>query len=749
MFGPGAEDPTKAIDFDGTDKEVFRTSLVAEWAVSDTITLTSLTGYTDASISTSQDIGKWFEDKCGPNQAALLIPNSNPLVQPGDANYDAAYANGTGSTMKDYLDANGLGDDWRAYAPCTDMTPDGVNDLGGLFAQNSFRDTTQFSQELRMSWDISDAWNFTTGLQYWKEELEFMDLNSTMITSGAECYYNTFGGIDAQNNDDGAYSGPRGSVGSFGSPDANSSSTDPVKDQCGQTALIAAYWAPEAYAARQADPGYMKRTVDHYSWYGSVDWNITDKLTFRVEGRYTKEDNTVTGPVMTPCLNGEKYLSQLADPEGLLTGCSNGSDTASGQPDPLETANGGQATGPSAVLLCGQTGRCDRVAVSLDNYNVFGWQPGQTFLNDNAGVVGSWWAFGFSPAPKNLVTLERTDRYWAPKATVEYFVNNDVMTYFSWSRGIKPGGFSLLTSGAFGMDANLDDDFSEIEFEPEVLDVWEIGAKTTLFDGRVRLNGAAFFQDFKDKQVTVQKVVGNTTGTEVVNISGSEVKGIELDATWQATDNWLLQGGYTYLDSEYTDYTIITQSASDITRIELGNPGNGCIDIAEVPGSTATSKQFGCVASFNGNELERAPKHAFLLNATYTNNLFDTGMEWYTEANYRYQDSRWMEAFNIVEFPAYSLTDLRLGLLADAWDVQFYVNNVFDSDTVISGGSNPGIANAQFNFGFTARPGAPGIVAGPRSPARFMRTCLIRGLRAYAPPSVSVNSRSSSSLSCV
>ena len=92
-----------------------------------------------------------------------------------------------------------------------------------------------------------------------------------------------------------------------------------------------------------------------------------------------------------------------------------------------------------------------------------------------------------------------------------------------------------------------------------------------------------------------------------------------------------------------------------------------------------------------------------------------------------------MEAFNIVEFPSYSLTDIRLGLLADAWDVQLYVNNVLDNDTIISGGPNPGIANAQFNFGFTTRPGAPGIVAGPKIPNEIyanMPNPRIAGIRA-------------------
>ncbi len=76
----------------------------------------------------------------------------------------------------------------------------------------------------------------------------------------------------------------------------------------------------------------------------------------RLEARYVREDNQVTGLVQTPCVNGEPFFSgssEFAD----QTGCSNAPGTAPKN----ETANGGQATGPSATLICGQTGRCDRL----------------------------------------------------------------------------------------------------------------------------------------------------------------------------------------------------------------------------------------------------------------------------------------------------------------------------------------------------------------------------------------------------
>jgi outer membrane receptor protein involved in Fe transport len=121
--------------------------------------------------------------------------------------------------------------------------------------------------------------------------------------------------------------------------------------------------------------------------------------------------------------------------------------------------------------------------------------------------------------------------------------------------------------------------------------------------------------------------------------------------------------------------------------------------------------------SLNGNALEFAPRNAVLLNLTYTNNLFDTGMEWYGETNYRFQDSRYLDAANESELRAYSLTDVRFGILAERWDVQLFINNVFDDDTITTAGQTPGIPTASFGFGLSTPPFPPGINAGPKLPA--------------------------------
>lgn len=675
--------PLDATDFEGTNRRVFRNSLVFQFDISDSLIFNSYTGFTDAQENTEQDIGKYYVDNC------------RPLISPGAIG-----------------DQSGNIEPLRQQNDCT--AGDGIHDGGTTFYQDSENTTKQFSQEFRLAWDITDSVTFTQGLQFWRERVKQLQYNQTTVTDTAFCF------LSMNNPAIGApYDFAYGPLG--------------PNYQCGLTTVPAAYFASKTFAAFE-EPNELRRGTNHYSWYGNIKWNVTEQFRTTFEARFSREDNSVTGASMHPCVNAlsDDFINNPDNPDkgtvsefrdaytgfplcdGYLTNPLDGgaywnAPSATNAPatslilDPMSPdwtggPMSGRIDGPGSVIACGFTGRCDRLEF------VAGGSPGNP---------GSFSRFGFGTAGSFQQTLNRKDRYWAPKLTLEYFWNDDIMTYFSWSRGIKPGGFSLLTAGAFGLDANADGVYEEIEYEPERLDVWELGAKSTLFNGKLRLNGAVFYQDFKDKQVTVQEITASTTGTRVRNISGSEVTGLELDAVWQATDNLRVAAGYTFLDSEYTDYEVPTRSANDIARVQYGN-GQGCVRLV-----TAANGDVFCISSFNGNDLERVPKHALNVNANYTNNLFDTGLEWFGEVNFQYQDSRWVEAFNIVEFPAYSRTNVSLGVLADVWDVQFYVTNVFDDDTVISGGPNPGIPTALWRLGLVSDSTGTysGAVAGPKLPS--------------------------------
>ena len=677
-FGPGAINPTRARDYEGVDKEVFRTSLVANWAASDDLTLTSYTGFTEANVTTQQDLGRYFIDDCTVDPAALFgVPDPT----------------GNFASYGDAIASQGV-TSFERFAPCSIPLSDGVNDSRGAFTQDDINDTRQFNQEFRANWQIDESWNLTGGVLYWREDVEVVDRNITLIGGGPECYINDL--IDAPNFQD-----------SSQNPGTQFfTQTDAIHNQCGRTQIVAAYWLGDIWEARAANPTVQERATRHYSFYSSLEWQITDQWTARAETRFTREDNDITAPVMTPCLNGAP-ANDPDNPDSCFTG---------GAPNKLLAGGGGQPTGPSTIALCGQNGRCDRLGIAPISGSLY--YPGSALAK--SGTEFSWWEYGYSPMLSFQATPDtRKDRYWTPRFTVEYYPTDDVMSYFTWSRGIKPGGYSLLTIGAFGLDPNLDGSFDEAEFEPERLDVWEWGWKSTLWDGRFRFNGSLFYQDFKDKQISLQKVIGVTTGIVTENISGSEIRGLELDSTVQVTDNLVVQLGYTFLDSEYTDYTQVTNSATTIAKEALGPNPDACAETAVIPGSNPADPRYGCVVSYNGNEIERSPKHSVILNTTYTANLFDTGLEWYGKLGLRYQDSRWIEQYNIAELQEYVLADMQLGIVSDDWEVLMFIDNVFDDRTIRNAGPTVGIPNANFAFGLKQGPFIPeraNILAGPILP---------------------------------
>ncbi|MCC7411595.1 MAG: TonB-dependent receptor [Gammaproteobacteria bacterium] len=123
---------------------------------------------------------------------------------------------------------------------------------------------------------------------------------------------------------------------------------------------------------------------------------------------------------------------------------------------------------------------------------------------------------------------------------VEYRFNDEVMSYFSYAEGFKSGGWTTrltqpgLTAPAFG---------------PETATTYELGLKSDLFDRRLRLNLAAFYTDYADLQVTVQRGISPW----IENAGTAEIKGFEAEFVGLVTDDFQLSGALGYLDAEYTE----------------------------------------------------------------------------------------------------------------------------------------------------------------------------------------------------
>lgn len=100
-----------------------------------------------------------------------------------------------------------------------------------------------------------------------------------------------------------------------------------------------------------------------------------------------------------------------------------------------------------------------------------------------------------------------------------------------------------------------------IEVKQESLLAYEAGYKFTSTDGRFRLNGAAFYYDYKDKQIRgaiVDPVFDNLQALD--NIPKSRIYGAEAELNFIPLDGLTLGGSATYINSKITEYVNFSAS---------------------------------------------------------------------------------------------------------------------------------------------------------------------------------------------
>ncbi|WP_137681352.1 TonB-dependent receptor [Aurantiacibacter suaedae] len=122
---------------------------------------------------------------------------------------------------------------------------------------------------------------------------------------------------------------------------------------------------------------------------------------------------------------------------------------------------------------------------------------------------------------------------------------DDLMLYAQVSTGFKGGGINPRPSAPDQV----------LSFGPEKLTTYEAGFKSQLVDGRVRLNGAVFLNDYTDIQLVRYQCPDSVVLSCSVpsNAGDAEVLGFELETFLEPVDNFTIDGSLGYLDFDYKE----------------------------------------------------------------------------------------------------------------------------------------------------------------------------------------------------
>jgi iron complex outermembrane receptor protein len=148
------------------------------------------------------------------------------------------------------------------------------------------------------------------------------------------------------------------------------------------------------------------------------------------------------------------------------------------------------------------------------------------------------------------------------RVSAQYQFNDDLMAYASYAEGFNPGGSIFISRPG-------DNVLVQNDWTPEVISNFEVGVRSDLANGRLRLNATVFDTTWDNAIAALAMRFcfpdGHCEDTRSVvnqNVGAAHATGVELEMTLAATDNLLFNVNLGYLDTGYDEITVPTGPAA-------------------------------------------------------------------------------------------------------------------------------------------------------------------------------------------
>jgi iron complex outermembrane recepter protein len=306
-------------------------------------------------------------------------------------------------------------------------------------------------------------------------------------------------------------------------------------------------------------------------------------------------------------------------------------------------------------------------------------------------------AFGSTYYSYNLDhdNLSNTETGTRSRANLTWHATRDVMFYYTYSQGFRPGGFNQnggaphayisLTPGT-GAPPNAAQYLIPSSYTSDNLTNNEIGWKTEFLDHRLLWNGAVYKENWNNVQIEFFNpgVVGNLFYD--TNGQNFQIKGVETQLVAQVMDGLTLQGAAAWNSSEQTNSPSLL--VNNPSAPGYGKPITNACNLF-LGGCAAVQNPFGTIGSPSAN----APPLQFSLHARYEWHL--AGYVPFIQAGAFHTDHSFTQAganptYHLggtvttsrgrFENPAYTTYDAAVGVSKDAWRFTLSCENLSNSN---------------------------------------------------------------------
>lgn len=272
------------------------------------------------------------------------------------------------------------------------------------------------------------------------------------------------------------------------------------------------------------------------------------------------------------------------------------------------------------------------------------------------------------------------------KLSLDWKVNKDVMLFTTYSEGFRPPVTNRVGGGLATNQAGAFEGFRIPVYSlTDTLENYEIGLKGDFLDGTLRINATAYYSEITDLQTSRFDPTNISFLVFTDNVGDAEIRGLDADISWLATENLIINSAFSLLDTE------LTRIDPELQGI-VAPVGSQLPYSAEFSGNLRANYFFelegelsgyinGSV-SYTGDQLASMNMDAYVLEDT-TRLVYGVGSGLaieqeadvfsgvtYTDSNGQtFRGGRYIQK-------SYAIANMAVGVTNEEWKVELYIDNL-------------------------------------------------------------------------
>ncbi len=280
------------------------------------------------------------------------------------------------------------------------------------------------------------------------------------------------------------------------------------------------------------------------------------------------------------------------------------------------------------------------------------------------------------------------------KFGLDWKVSDDVLLFTNYSEGFRPpvtnrvgGGLSNNQSGAF-------EGFRiPVYSTTDTLDNYEVCMKGDFLDGIVRINATAYYSEIGELQTSRFDPTNISFLVFTDNVGDAEIKGLDADITWLATDDLVVNAAFSLIDTELTRVNPELEGIAAGVGSELPYTATFSGNINARYYFELDGGQQGFVnasVAYTGDRLAGMVMDAYVMEDA-TRHIYGMGSGLkiedeaavYEGATFTDGDGNAFRGGRYVQ-ESYVISNVSVGMSDDSWKVELFIDNLFDESAILN-----------------------------------------------------------------